>query len=323
MINPTIRTARIEDAELLAAFAARLSQAEGAAPPRFDAEICRRDGFGGVPRFAALIAEIDGRPAGYALHHRSYDTDRVVRAEWLADLYVENWARGHGLGLDLVRHVARRAAKDGAEGLHWDVLRSNTPARAFYRRFAREDERLLHCHVEGEALARLAGAARASDASIRGGRTSDAPIIARFLGDLLRALGEHVFEFDATARIAADGFGAVPRFSTLIAERNGAIVGYALFWPIYSTDAGGEMLFLSDLFVIEEARGAGIARDLMRAVAERATADGCRSLYWEVLPANSRARAFYRRIAREDDAALVVNCADEDFRKLLAEKDGD
>jgi hypothetical protein len=26
-------------------------------------------------------------------------------------------------------------------------------------------------------------------------------------------------------------------------------VGYALFWPIYDTDAGGPLMFLSDLFV--------------------------------------------------------------------------
>ena len=322
MMNATIRPARIGDAALLATFVARLSAAEGVAPSRFDAAICRRDGFGPAPRFSALIAEVDGRPAGYALHHRSYDTDRVVRAEWLADLYVENWARGQGLGMKLVCHVAHLAASNGAVGLHWDVLRNNTKARAFYRRFAREDDRLLRCQVEDTNLVRLATAAKSGGVAVRRGVASDAPAIAGFIADLLGALDEEVFDFDATARILADGFGAAPYFSTIIAERDDQAVGYALFWPIYSTDAGGEVLFLSDLFVVKEARGSGIARELMRVVAEHALAGQYRSLYWEVLEGNAPARAFYRRIARESDSAIVVNCMGDDFRRLLAAEAG-
>ena len=81
MKNSLIRRARIEDAETIAVMVAALSREEGEPPPRFDAAICRRDGFGDRPIFTAWLAEFEGRVAGYALHHRSYDTDRVVRAE--------------------------------------------------------------------------------------------------------------------------------------------------------------------------------------------------------------------------------------------------
>jgi GNAT superfamily N-acetyltransferase len=255
--------------------------------------------------------------AGYALHHRSYDTDRVVRAEWLSDLYVENWARNRGLGRRLVRWVARHAAADGAQALHWTVLRRNEAARRFYRRFAKEDDRLLHCVVEGEALVGLGAAAGASGVSIRPAEPTDAALIGRMLAGLLTALGEPAFEFDATARILADGFGPSPHFQAIIGERDGAAVGYALFWPIYESEGGHQALFLSDLMVVERARGGGIARDLMGALARRALAAGWPQMIWEVLEGNTHARAFYGKFAREYDRAIVVNCADEDFQRLI------
>ena len=318
MKTALIRPATIDDAETLARMAAALSHAEGEPPPRFDAAICRRDGFGANPRFTAWIAEIEGRIAGYALHHRSYDTDRVVRAEWLSDLYVESWARKQGLGRQLVRHVARHAAADGAEALHWTVLRRNETARRFYRHFASEDERLLHCVVEGEALGQLAALANASGVLIRPAEAADAALLGRMLAGLLKALGEPAFNFDATARILADGFGSTPRFQAIIAERAGLALGYALFWPIYESEEGAQALFLSDLMVVEHARGGGIARDLMAALARSALGAGQPQMIWEVLEGNTRARAFYAKFAREYDKAIVVNCADEDFRRLIA-----
>ena len=314
-----IRRAGIGDAELLAALAAALSQAEGVEPPRFDAAICRRDGFGETPWFTAWIAEIAGRVAGYALHRPSYDTDRVVRAEWLGDLYVESWARNRGLGRILLRHVARQAAASGGEALHWVVLRRNESARRFYRRLASEDPRLLHCLVDDDALARLAGTPKQSDAMLRPARPDDAPLLGRMLDELLLSLGEPRFDFDAASRLLRDGFGPAPRFEAIIAERAGSPVGYALFWPIYDSELGAPSLFLSDLMVSEQARGRGIARDLMAEIAGRTIARNMPRLVWEVLEGNVRARAFYRKIATEDERGIVVNCADDNFRRLIAE----
>ena len=315
--NPVIRRAAVGDADLLARLAASLSQAEGQPPPKFDAAICQRDGFGPSPRFTAWIAEIDGETAGYALHHRSYDTDRVVRAEWLGDLYVENWARHRGLGYRLAQFVARQAAADGAEAMHWNVLRQNEPARQFYRRFAKEDPRLLHCLAEGERLVNLADSAPVSPAVLRTAEASDSALLGRMLDGLLAALGEPRFEFDAGGRLLRDGFGAQRRFEAIIAEQDRQPVGYALFWPIYDTELGAPSLFLSDLMVSEAARGRGIARDMMAEVARRAIALSMPRLLWEVLEGNVRARALYRRIAEEHDDALVVNCAGDDFRRLV------
>ncbi len=318
MKNLTIRRAEITDADLLARLVAALSAAEGAQAPHFDAAICRRDGFGPSPFFTAWLAELDGKIAGYALHHRSYDTDRIVRAEWLGDLYVENWARGRGIGYRLAQFVARQAAQDGAEALHWTVLRNNESARQFYRRFATEDTRLLHCLCEGENLTGLAAGPHVSATTIRPAVPADAPLLGRMIDGLLASLGEPQFDFDASPRLLRDGFGPAPRFQAIIAEQDGRPVAYALFWTIYDTELGAASLFLSDLMVVEQARGRGIARDLMAEVARRTIAGGMPRLLWEVLEGNTRARAFYRKIAREYDDAIVVNCADENFRRLIA-----
>jgi ribosomal protein S18 acetylase RimI-like enzyme len=313
-----IRRAGIGDADLLVGLVAALSRAEGGQPPQFDAATCRRDCAGPKPKFTAWIAEIAGKVAGYALHHPSYDTDRVVRAEWLGDLYVENWARRRGLGHILLRHVAKQAAASGGEAMHWNVLRHNELARRFYRRFAKEDPRLLHCLVEGDGLIRLAASPAVSDARLRPALAEDAALLGRMVDELLLSLGEPRFGFDATARLLRDGFATAPRFEAIIAERQGSPAGYALFWPIYDSELGAPSLFLSDLMVRESARGRGIARDLMAEIARRTIALGMPRLVWEVLEGNSRARAFYRKIATEDDRAIVVNCAEDDFRRLLA-----
>ena len=319
MTGIVIRRARIEDAEILAAFVARLAEAEGSPPPGFDAAICRRDGFGADPLFECLLAEVDGRPAGYALYHPSYDTDRVVPSVWLADLYVESWARRSGLGRRLAAKVASLATAKGDRSMHWCVLKNNATARRFYGKFSREDEGLLRCFMGKATLERLAKSPPRSQASLRPARVGDAPLLGRYLNQLLIYLGEEPLAFDPGPRLAVDGFGAAPRFAAVVADLNGEPAGHALFWPIYDTDTGGPLMFLSDLLVEERFRGQGVAEDLMAAAASRAVAAGHLGMAWEVMYRNQRARALYRHMAEESDRELTVNCAGEDFQRLAAE----
>src|SRR6266446_2982249 len=75
-----------------------------------------------------------------------------------------------------------------------------------------------------------------------------------------------------------DGFGEHPKFEVLIAELDGQPVGFALFFPTYSTWEGRPGVYLEDLFVAEYARGQGLGRKLMAALAAIAVARGCRRL---------------------------------------------
>ena len=204
--------------------------------------------------------------------------------------------------------------------MHWGVLRNNALAREFYSQFGREDDSLLHCFMAEAIVARLAKSSSLSPAAIRPARLSDTALLGGFLSKLLISLGEEPLGFDAGPRLAADGFGADPRFGAVIAEIEEDPAGYALFWPIYDTETGGPLMFLSDLLVEEEHRGRGVAEDLMAAVARQAVAAGHLGMAWKVMRRNRRARAFYRHLAEESDKEITVNCAGEDFERLAAEE---
>src|SRR5215475_14312398 len=118
---------------------ASLSAEEGlGVPSQLTAAAFRRDGFGGGAAFACLMAEIEGEPVGYALHCRDYDTDRLCRSVYLADLYVEKAARRLGVGRALMAATAQAGQAQGARLMMWSVLRSNEPARRFYATIGRE-----------------------------------------------------------------------------------------------------------------------------------------------------------------------------------------
>jgi len=100
---------------------------------------------------------------------------------------------------------------------------------------------------------------------------------------------------EARERLAADALGESPRFKLLLAEVDGAVVGYAATFPTYSTFLALPGLYLEDLFVLPEARdkGAGIA--LFRACAAEALRQGCGRMEWSVLAWNRPSIDFYER----------------------------
>ena len=81
-----------------------------------------RDGFGDPPRFETLLAELDGTPVGFALFFHNYSTWQGRPGLHLEDLYVEEHARGHGLGADLLRELARIAQVRGCARMELSVL---------------------------------------------------------------------------------------------------------------------------------------------------------------------------------------------------------
>jgi GNAT superfamily N-acetyltransferase len=135
---------------------------------------------------------------------------------------------------------------------------------------------------------------------------------------MIRALAEYEklthlctgTEGDLRAALAS----ASPPFEALMARLDGEPVGFALFFPTYSTFLARRGLWLEDLFVLPTARGRGVGKALLRAVAEIATKRGCGRFEWSVLDWNTPALRFYEglgatimpdwRIARVTGAAL-------------------
>ena len=131
---------------------------------------------------------------------------------------------------------------------------------------------------------------------IRPAVAADTPAIAR----LIRALADYERLSHAVAldegRLRDHLFGPRPFAEALLAEDGGGAVGYALFFPIYSTFLGRPGLYLEDLFVEPAHRGKGHGKALLAAVARLAVERGCGRLEWSVLDWNEPAIRFYRSV---------------------------
>lgn len=121
-----------------------------------------RDGFGEHPKFEVLMAELGGKPAGFALFFLTYSTWEGRPSLYLEDLFVEEWARGHGLGRKLMAALAAEAVARGSPRLELQVLDWN-PAREFYHHLGmRHMEEWLPYRLSGTALQTLAAEAEST-----------------------------------------------------------------------------------------------------------------------------------------------------------------
>jgi GNAT superfamily N-acetyltransferase len=133
---------------------------------------------------------------------------------------------------------------------------------------------------------------------IRTSAISDVPLLLRFFREFAefeRQPGAVVIEEETLIR---DGFGARPKFRSLIAEWDGQAIGYALFFDIYSS-LKGSGIFLEDLFVRETFRGRGIGRALLSHLARIARQEGSYGIRWEVFGWNESAIKFYKSLGGE------------------------
>lgn len=116
-----------------------------------------RDGFGPTPRFHVLIAERDGVAAGFAFYFFAYSTWRGRPVLYLEDLFVPAEQRKQGIGIALMRRLARIAVDAGCARFVWQVLDWNEPAIGFYKALGAEILPQWHnVRLQGEALKRLA-----------------------------------------------------------------------------------------------------------------------------------------------------------------------
>jgi GNAT superfamily N-acetyltransferase len=114
--------------------------------------------FGPHPAAQAVIAEVDGEPAGMALFFENFSTWTGWRGLYLEDLYVTPDTRGAGVGSALLTHLAGLAVDRGCTRFEWAVLDWNAPAIAFYLSKGAEPMNEWRTYrVSGEALVKLAG----------------------------------------------------------------------------------------------------------------------------------------------------------------------
>ena len=90
------------------------------------------------------------------------------------------------------------------------------------------------------------------------------------------------------------GFGSNPVWKAFVAEDNGIIVGFALYYVRYSTWKGCR-LYLEDLLVTESYRGKGVGKLLFDRIIKETQEMGFSGMVWQVLDWNEPAIKFYNK----------------------------
>lgn len=81
-----------------------------------------------------------------------------------------------------------------------------------------------------------------------------------------------------------------------VAEVDGSVVGFVLWFRNFSTWRGTHGIYLEDLFVVPEHRGSGLGKALLAALARECVTEGYSRLEWWVLNWNTPSIAFYRSL---------------------------
>ena len=154
-----IRDARTDDADLLLAYIRELAEFERLTHECVaDAVLLRRFLFEDR-RAHAIMAEWDGKPAGFALYFYNFSTFLARPGLYLEDLFVRPAFRRNGIAKAVFHYLAKKAVAEGCGRMEWSVLNWNENAIAFYRSLGAKpmDEWTVQ-RLTGEALARLAQA---------------------------------------------------------------------------------------------------------------------------------------------------------------------
>ena len=157
-MNLKIRQAILEDAAVVHRLIQDLAAAQGQATSMIcSIDDIRRDGFGPVALFHAILAEVNGQPQGLALYFFIYSTWQGRPALYVEDLIVTDSARGAGIGRALMQELARIAEMRHCSKLELSVSIKNN-ARIFYEHLGLSHKGdWVPYTISGAALAALAG----------------------------------------------------------------------------------------------------------------------------------------------------------------------
>ena len=103
------------------------------------------------------------------------------------------------------------------------------------------------------------------------------------------------------------GFGPNPVWWAFVAEADGRVEGFALYYIRYSTWKGQKM-YLEDILVTEKMRGMGLGNLLFERLLEEAKEKGLSGIIWQVLEWNEPAINFYKKYNASFDAEWI-NCS--------------
>ncbi len=156
VLRPAVRSDLVEVVRLVRGLAEyeELGGEFTATPAYFDGLVFAPD----LVAEATLVTMPGRSPIGVALYYRSVNTFKGQTGMFLEDLFVEPDMRGRGIGIELLRHLAKIALDRGYNVIEWRVLNRNEPSIRFYERLgAPRDNQWQVRRLYGTALASLAG----------------------------------------------------------------------------------------------------------------------------------------------------------------------
>jgi len=154
---------------------------------------------------------------------------------------------------------------------------------------------------------------------IRPAEPRDAAAVVAMAAELSASQGKPPRSF-SEADFRRDGFGCAAAFSCLIAEADGAPVGYALFHDSYDAEAGGRGVFVHDLYLRPAFRRNGLGRALLGRVCRTTQAAGGRFVWWCMVEGNEATEGFYRSLSASLDDLRIWIADGENFARLATER---
>jgi GNAT superfamily N-acetyltransferase len=151
----------------------------------------------------------------------------------------------------------------------------------------------------------------------RPARPADVPVLLA----LVHALAAYEKEPEAVVATETDLHRALFEQRTAsahVAERDGEVVGFALWFVTFSTWTGQPGLWLEDLFVQPAARGSGLGKALLQTLARVCVERGYRRFEWWVLDWNTPAIGFYRSLGAVAQDQWTTYRVDGDALRALA-----
>jgi len=142
-----IRPAQANDRDRILQLVRGLADYEKLPPPDEAAqERLIRDMFSSPPRIQAYLAEVEGRPAGYAFVFETYSSFLALPTLYLEDLFVLPEYRNRKVGYALFTHMVAEAHRRGCGRMEWTVLDWNRLAIDFYKRLGAQHMKEWHLY---------------------------------------------------------------------------------------------------------------------------------------------------------------------------------
>jgi GNAT superfamily N-acetyltransferase len=157
------------------------------------------------------------------------------------------------------------------------------------------------------------GGSKAVDAVITKITPAGIPELLKLIRELAK-FGHLEHEMEATVESLRDSlFGPQPVAGALLADCDGKLVGYAIYFFTFSSFVGRRGIWLEDVYVRPQFRRRGLGRRLIEAVARIGAERNCGRFEWTALNWNRKALDFYRGLGAqtmEDWVLLRLNASE-------------